>query len=183
LYGHPRARHLRAKEWRPFYVSVRDLFRRNTRHPALLAAVQIMGVVLDPGMEPRKRSQRDARWLRWRELSRINDVKRRRALTVATAVFALLREQSALLPNDGVCLNYAMAQAVLRMRELSGYSIWNHRKNRHMKRGVWTPSSVVVGPLGEAIRANLSSFMRQVSDAIERERDARNRQLAAAPTQ
>jgi hypothetical protein len=178
LYGHPEARHIKRSEWQAHYEAVRSIFRQYPRHPSLLAAGQIMGLLLDPGLEPRRRHHRDACWLRWRETRRLRGIKPRRALQIACAVWCLIRECPALLPNDGACLDYAIAHAVLRMRRLTGYRSWSRRTDRLVK-DVTPPSALVVGPLGQAIREHLALFFTQVSDALARQRDDRNRALVS----
>jgi hypothetical protein len=129
-------------------------------------AEQLVTLHLRPGEPPGRHGRHDARYLRWRELRRIRGVTPRAALETITAVYYLIHEQPALLPNDGPCLSRAMAHAVLHMRPLTGQ--WQ------------PPGALVVSTLGDELRQSLVPFLVQVVKALDKERDERNRQLVTA---
>jgi hypothetical protein len=138
----------------------------------LAAAVDLITTILDPGEEPRRTGHVDARYLKWRELHRIKDVSRRLALEVAAAVFCAVWDQPRLLPDDRESFSRAIARAVLKLREQSGYAVWDPRTHKLRKHRVHPPGALVVAPLGRELREALAPFFVQVSQALDAERVA-----------
>jgi hypothetical protein len=168
-YGAPGARLIRKREYKDHKRLVRKLLRSLGAHPALVAAEDVMKDILTRGSEPKVRKPlRDARWLLWREKSRLTDVTPREGLEEVLAVWIFSYFQRRVLPDDNR-LTCMIAQAVMRLRQLEvTNSYWNDEEQR-VENGYRLPPALAVHLLGKTVRRALAPFAANVIALIEQQ--------------
>jgi hypothetical protein len=147
----------------------RRFFVRHPGHPALIAALALMGELIKPTQEPRR--IHDGRYQLSRELTRLchAGVEPQEALETATAVWLLSYYQPGVLPDD-LRLTYALANAVFRLRPLDSRKLWVNGKPHVSTR---PPGALPLALLGSRLRGGLAPFFVNVTQALDAEQQTK----------
>jgi hypothetical protein len=179
-YGHALGRAITKQEYAGYVEMAEVAFERmGADHPALVAAVDIMRTLLDPGHEPirGKRPTHNPRWMLWRELERLRGTDPKEALAVVVGVWMLSIGRPQDL-NDDIRLTYALAQAIFRMRPFEiTRSHYDDSTGTVENRGR-VPGGLAVGLFGRRVRNALAPFLSNIADALEQEYKARCEKVA-----
>jgi hypothetical protein len=171
-YGHPLARHIFRREYEGHVKYARRFLTRHAQHPAVIAALEVVDGLLQPGHQPAVRRLSEHYQL-WKELVRLERerLQPREVLDVILGLFLFSCHNPRVLPDDQR-LTYALANAVFRCRPLYSRKQWTGTEVKSIPQ---PPGALAVGLLGNRLRDALAPFVGNVLHALEVEYRAEER--------
>ena len=182
-YGHPLG-HLIAKQKYAGHVKMaRRILKRLEGHPALIASLDVVRGLLERGEEPTKPRplRTNARWLLWREMTRLDDVTPQEVLATVVGVWLFSHFQPRVLPSDAR-LTFMLGQAVLRLRPLAVIESHYDPSTGKVDNDYRPPPGRAVGLIGGRVRRLLSPFFANICVLVEKEHQENAARAAALRT-